>query len=188
MEIVKHTSCQNIYCLAKGTLKCSHCRFVFYCSNSCQHYDWVVHKFVCYPSLSQRLCGLARLQVLTNTQYATLSTGNYSIDLDGLYYQVSAFNGDIGKHFCIVCGKKISYKGPLNDIKVKFISTKVTYYRCDDCIQNDRIICENSFRETGVCRKSICDNIILFHYISNDFPCDIIHVILYLFIQISCCL
>jgi len=43
-----HT-CNNAYAgCSKGTyLKCSNCRFVYYCSKQCQVEDWPRHKFIC---------------------------------------------------------------------------------------------------------------------------------------------
>jgi hypothetical protein len=114
-----------------------------------------------------------------------LSYGSNWIFLDE-FYRASAFGRSCSKDFCAVCGNMILHKHPR--LVVEFKSGKFEYYRCEDCVKNGKIICETCFLETGACRKLIDDKIILFHYISNDFPSDIIHVILCLFIENSCCL
>ena len=44
--------CQNGECGENGTLKCSRCKSVRYCSKSCQGKDWKNHKKICKRSVA----------------------------------------------------------------------------------------------------------------------------------------
>jgi hypothetical protein len=54
MEKEQQASCESIYCLKAGTLRCTGCEAVWYCSREHQRQNWPTHKAWCKLSAKER--------------------------------------------------------------------------------------------------------------------------------------
>jgi len=179
--------CQRGRCVQSlNLLLCKGCRLVSYCSRECQRLDWMMHKEVCHTSLPLRLKGVYRTQKdhgvspLINLSHRENSVGGFSD-----YYRVSAFDGQEA-WYCALCGAKTTVG--TGYIYFEIDGLHVSYFRCHDCLAENKVICEKTFTETGACLLSNCGKVLLFTAFSDTtlMP-ELIKLVIRLFISLGCC-
>lgn len=184
-------SCAREDCFKREGLKyCQRCRVVMYCSRECQRSEWSFHKRLCTKSLPLRLKRFADLWV--NDKYDLFNTiwlsSNSMLKVDGEYHSACLFwNGD--QKGCVVCAGVVTHDGPYCEIETnfKYKSIEITAYRCHQCIQSKRAICETTFFEKGLpCILSQCVTLSLFFRGCKDILVkDILLLIQDLFIHLT---
>ena len=68
------------YCKKDGTLRCSKCKRVFYCSKECQLRDWPIHKSVCGKFLKDYTDSIA-VGVCRYTDFLEIERISSSVDI-----------------------------------------------------------------------------------------------------------
>jgi hypothetical protein len=172
------------YCLKTNATKCcSKCKIVYYCSKNCQKKDWLIHKLVCYPNLSDRLKGMSQFSIKYNVHVLNFSGGNYQT-VNNIIYSISAFRvqGTV-ECGCVICEKKIVFKD-----QKKYLTSKIHYddnnnntyiiyhfyYKCQKCYDENRVLCNQHFIDINQCHINNSKKIelLLFYinyiYIYND--------------------
>jgi hypothetical protein len=107
-------------------------------------------------------------------------------------HNISAFGKWAVSAKCAICEKEVDYEGPFRDVKVEFSqgSIETEYYRCVACYAGKKVICTESFMETGLCgRTRSCGmdrrrSSLLFIGIAHILPAELIREILLLFISL----
>jgi hypothetical protein len=207
------TSCQYNECSAHANLSrrvhanlsrrvhanlrlCMRCMLVSYCSRRCQREDWVIHREVCHTSLSRRLEGMYRVMLEHGRgRPINISGCMKEVSVGSREHNVSAFGKWAVSPKCALCEREVDYEGPFRDVMVEFSrgSVEIEYYRCVACYTGKKVICTESFMETGLCgRTRSCGmdrrrSSLLFIGIAHILPAEIIREILLLFISLPPC-
>ena len=190
--------CNASHCRNRINLfKCENCKITSYCSKNCQKKDWIVHKYICYPLLQDRLkalCIVIKKYSLNHMYYISLSSTIQTVYIDGIRHRLSAFPILPGKHYihvCVICEKPITSESYQLDLQYDILhhTTSYTYYRCIKCKDENKILCNKSFIDSTICdgfthQQSLIVYILLsIKWIAyQEIPNDIIYIIIRLMI------
>ena len=148
--------CNYGYCNYRDTKYCSRCKTVSYCSKDHQKKDWIIHKLICYPDLSDRLKGMCEFFIkyeMNNSVMMNLTSYNYFV-LNKIGYRIDIFGKkDIYEYICIMCKNKINYNGPYLDLTIYFYYNNacIEYYRCTKCHSENKVLCNKHFIDKTLC-------------------------------------
>ena len=181
----------RVYCdfcdeLSDELMYCARCKTVRYCSKKCQRSDWICHKLICHPLLSERLKAICQIESegFTGPYSRTELSRSVSYILNKELYWLNPFK-KIGNdyYYCIICGKGTALTRPFygKDFTFIFNEHKIECLRCSDCLSKKKLICGTTLMEVSVCfRKKIPIIMMLLYehlYVCNDMIHVIINVI-----------
>lgn len=197
MEQMFSFQCAREMCFNRIGLKyCQRCKIVLYCSKECQRSEWSFHKQFCLKSLPLRLNARVKLALedpdsIGETLY--LSCNEMFLVKSRSYRPCIFGNSDFDEYHCVVCGNSINHKGPYSKIASDFTYKRVeiSTYRCHNCIQKGRLLCESTFFEKGLpCFRSKIDKLCVFSLKSKESLLEDIFLLiqdLFIYVTDFCC-
>lgn len=165
--------CAKFLCCNRINLKyCQGCKIVFYCSKECQRSEWSFHKGFCSKSLPIRLKMLANLASEDPDGRTLYLSSNTLIKVNHCHYRPCIYgNDDNSVYGCVICGDQIHHDGPYSKVATFFTykGKEISAYRCHNCIQKGRLLCEFTFFEKGKpCFRSNIDKLCAFSLTSKE--------------------
>lgn len=158
--------CRAEHCGKKGTIVCSECDIVYYCSTYCRDTDWITHRDVCYTALNERLIALYRLAVeydflgdgFNLSETHMMWSGSDDPYNDQSYSEVGAFASK--ELSCACCDNKHWDGLDLYTGFVCFEGVTLNYSMCTKCVEEERRLCDNTLCEKTLCKAKQAEPLI----------------------------
>jgi hypothetical protein len=181
-------SCQIVKCRRSGTLKCSHCSLVWYCSQECESADRICHRAVCHSDLSRRLCGLRDVILKHKCGNVYLSSFMNDVAFYGNKHNISAFGPWRVERCCAICGSDVGRPPPIkNAVDFLYKQREIRYYRSDKCLEVDKLLCQTTLACTTLCRDANRRKVILLFELALQIDPDTACLIALLFHSLCTC-
>ena len=189
---VKWCGCQYAECQSAGTMPCTACHMVYYCSTKCRNEDWCVHQSVCHQELPKRLKGLLLFLLAFEDDSAIINLSGCMDDteMNGKQHNISAFGGWGIINRCVFCSVIITsvVYDPYAECHGVFERRVVKYYRCGACATAEKLLCARQFVDTAqCCATNHCKRVLLLHVLKPNIIPDMVHYIANLFSSLCCC-
>lgn len=198
-------------------IRCIRCKRAYYCSKECQSNAWNLHKYVCFPSISDCLLGILKIPHckfynLYGIYAFHIGCISYNIDYEK---EITILSYSVEEKYpassyykalccCIFCERRILFIPPVgigtyhyqlwNGVRVffkRFEDEKpICVYKCIDCLYEKKNICPITFMDDNLCTlyKFTCLSIFLNKNTYFVIPEEIMNMIKRFFILSRCCI
>lgn len=160
-------------CNKLGAIDCDICH-MSHCSIECKKKD-IYHKFLCKKELCDSFRGLCYLYKFKKDDWGMMNLSD--CEFFGRYSKYVYPGVPYDKWGCVICKTQISYRNLGNKTEISFVKygNKIYGYRCQNCYNDNKILCSESLRERGICgmlKKQIRNNwMVMFGFV--DVPMDV---------------